>query len=200
MMYLIVVIFCVPVKCSLKAYQKNSPWSSPWLWKRLLLETQYTSFRYQISRDIHRCSSLITPSSTALCIFSTVTTSLLSNAFHFNPTNLFIDFSTFNQSFFSILFFAQSVSCHFCTSTFPFNFFSCVTPFQLSPLFPSQSPFVFSLFFIGQPLSLCLSSLNHLLLSSFISLHYYSYVFHDEALEFLRVPIIASRLKPDLNT
>lgn len=83
----------------------------------------------------------------------------------------------------------------------PFDLFSPVTPFQFSlPSFHS-APFVLSYSSpLSRPLSLRGSSLHHLLLSSFIHLHCYSCVFHDEALESLRVPIITKSLRPDLNT
>lgn len=55
-------------------------------------------------------------------------------------------------------------------------------------------------FHLSRSLSPRRSSLDHLPLSSFIHLHCYSCVFHDEALESLRVPIITNSLRPDLNT
>lgn len=77
----------------------------------------------------------------------------------------------------------------------PLDFFSLVTPFQCSPPFhPTRLLSSLILHPVSRSLSRRRSSLNHLLLSSFIHLHCYSCVFHDEALESHRVPIITSSL------
>lgn len=88
----------------------------------------------------------------------------------------------------------------------PLRFIFSRGTFSIPPPPPLSfhASFVFSYSSSDPPLSRTLSprrsSLGHLLLSSFIHLHCYSCVFHDEELEFLRVPIITESPRPDLNT
>lgn len=51
----------LPVRCSLTAYRRSSPWSSPWRWRRLSWATPSTSCRYLTSRATHRCCSTAPP-------------------------------------------------------------------------------------------------------------------------------------------
>lgn len=151
-------------------------------------------------RDIHRCGSLIISSVLHFLplplttLFPSVLSLLASPLiFHLFIPLTFLSFHSLRRS---------SLSC--IVIHFPFRFlFSCDIFSIFSPLFHSYG-FCPLVFFIRYPLfcslSLCQSSFDHLRLSSFIHLHCYSLVFHDEALESLGVPIITKSWRPDLNT
>jgi len=155
--------YSFPVRSSLMVYLMSSHWSSPWLWKRPPWGTPSTSFRYLISRDTHRCSSLSVSSSTTLCILviypssSFLLSTHLPSVIPHSPLTLFIDLSPFNHPTFSPLL-SRSLSSHFCVVIhFPFRFLFSRDIFSIPSPLSSRSPFVLSYFSLDKPpLSPCL--------------------------------------------
>lgn len=139
---------CVTVMCSLMVYLMSSPWSSPWLWKRLPSRTQYTCFKYWISKDTHRCSSLYsTPLIQSLLLFLT---SLQILSLTLSWVLLLIDLSPFNHpNFFSssLPSLITLLHCHpLCLSIS----FLARHLFNFLPAF-IHSPFVLSCFVQSRP-------------------------------------------------
>lgn len=190
--------FCFAAMCFLSACLRSSPWSSPWLLRKPPSEKPSTSSRYLIRRDTHRCPPFH---------FSLSSDLLFAPATAPSICLLLCDLLPFVHQAFCLLIPPCRSSLFCIVIHFPLRFI--FSPDTFSILSPACVPGAFCppVFFIQASHSLPLSarfvrrsSLDHLQRSSFILVHCYSCVFHDEEQESLRVPVITKSLRPDLNT